>query len=108
MNEAPATGQQTTAIESIADLSKLVGAPARPATEIRILRDGENTFPAMIELIDAAQSEVLFENFIFAGDETGRRFADVMCSGSPRCFGPHAPTRPQQSPARRSCSQARI
>ena len=50
MNEAPATGQQTTAIESIADLSKLVGAPARPATEIRILRDGENTFPAMIEL----------------------------------------------------------
>jgi len=39
MNEAPATGQRTTAIESIADLSELVGAPARPATGIRILRD---------------------------------------------------------------------
>jgi len=84
MNEAPATGQQRTAIESITDLSKLVGARARPATEIRILRDGENTFPAMIELIDAAQSEVLFENFIFAGDETGRRFADVLSAATRR------------------------
>ncbi|MBW2714722.1 MAG: hypothetical protein JRD03_01520 [Deltaproteobacteria bacterium] len=84
MNEAPAGDQPTTAIESIADLSRLVGAPARPATEVRILRDGANTFPAMLELIDAAQSEVLFENFIFAGDETGRRFADVLSAATRR------------------------
>jgi len=38
----------------------------------------------MIELIDAAQSEVLFENFIFAGDETGRRFADVLSAATRR------------------------
>jgi len=57
MNEAPVGDQPTTAIESIADLSKLVGAPARPATEVRILQDGADAFPAMFELIDAAQSE---------------------------------------------------
>jgi cardiolipin synthase len=84
MNEAPTTDPRSTAIESIADLSKLVGAPARPATEVRVLRDGEGAFPAMLELIDAARSEVLFENFIFAGDETGRRFADVLSSATRR------------------------
>ena len=84
MNETKATDQQASAIESIADLSKLVGAPARPATEVRILRDGEDTFPAMIELIDAAQSEVLFENFIFAGDDTGSRFADALSDAKRR------------------------
>ena len=36
----------------------------------------------MIELIDAAQSEVLFENFIFAADETGRRFADALSTAT--------------------------
>jgi hypothetical protein len=82
LTEAPTTAQPATEIESIAELSKLVGAPARPATEIKILRDGEATFPAMIELIDAAQSDVLFENFIFAGDETGRRFADVLSAAT--------------------------
>jgi cardiolipin synthase len=84
MSETSATDQRTTAIESIGDLSKLMGAPARPATEVRILRNGEDTFPAMIELIDAAQSEVLFENFIFAGDETGRRFADALSAATRR------------------------
>jgi cardiolipin synthase len=78
------SGQPTTAIESIADFSKLVGAPARPATEVRILQDGADAFPAMLELIDSAQSEVLFENFIFAGDETGERFADVLSAATKR------------------------
>lgn len=84
MNEAPLGNQPTTAIEGIAYLSKLVGAPARPATEVRILKDGADAFPAMFELIDAAQSEVLFENFIFAGDETGKRFADVLSAATQR------------------------
>jgi cardiolipin synthase len=84
VNGTQATDRRATAIESIAELSKLVGAPARPATDVRILKDGEDTFPAMIELIDAAQSEVLFENFIFAGDETGRRFADVLSAATQR------------------------
>jgi len=84
MNEAPLGGQPTLAIEHIVELSKLVGAPARSATEVRILRDGADAFPSMIELIDAARSEVLFENFIFAGDATGKRFADVLSAAARR------------------------
>lgn len=84
MIETPSRDQTTAAIESIADFSKLVGARACPAIEIRILKDGADAFPAMFELIDAAQSEVLFENFIFAGDETGKRFADVLSAAARR------------------------
>jgi cardiolipin synthase len=84
MTETPVDARLPTAIESIADLSKLVGAPARPVTEVRILRDGADAFPTMLELIDAAQSEVLFENFIFAGDETGERFADALSAATRR------------------------
>lgn len=84
MNENPVVDRRRKAIESVADFSKLVGAPARTTTEVRILRDGKEAFPAMFELIDAARSEVLFENFIFAGDETGRRFADVLHAATQR------------------------
>lgn len=84
MDEDRPVERRRPAIESIADLAALVGAPTRAATEVRILRDGEGAFPAMFELIDAAQSEVLFENFIFAEDETGRRFADVLHAAKQR------------------------
>ena len=49
-----------------------------------ILRDGGEAFPAMLGLIEAAESEVLLENFIFAGDETGRRFASALAAASRR------------------------
>ncbi len=62
----------------IADLSRCAGTPVRPVTEARILRDGSEAFPVMLEMIrDAAQS-VWFENFIFAGDATGQRFARAL------------------------------
>jgi cardiolipin synthase len=69
---------------SIAELSTLVRSPARAAGEIRILRDGEGAFPAMLELIEAARIRVSFENFIFAGDETGRRFAEALSAAARR------------------------
>jgi len=87
MSEIRASDPSAPSSERIAELTELVGVPARPVMEVRILRDGEDTFPAMLELIDAARSEVLFENFIFAGDETGRRFADVLSAAQRRGVG---------------------
>jgi len=66
------------------ELSRLTGAPVRPVTDVRILRDGADAFPAMIELIGNAQRQVLFENFIFAGDATGRRFAEALAGAAKR------------------------
>jgi cardiolipin synthase len=68
----------------IAELSVLVDSPARGAREVRILRDGAAAFPAMIELIESARSRVRFENFIFAGDATGRRFAEALDAAARR------------------------
>lgn len=62
----------------ITELSRCASAPARPLTETRVLRDGSEAFPVMLELIRGARTSVWFENFIFAGDATGRRFAKAL------------------------------
>lgn len=43
-----------------------------PDNEVRLLHCGTDYFPALREAIDAAQYEVYFETYIFAGDETGQ------------------------------------
>jgi cardiolipin synthase len=62
----------------IAELSRRASAPARALEEARVLRDGDQAFPVMLDLIRSAQRSVWFENFIFAGDATGLRFAKVL------------------------------
>jgi cardiolipin synthase len=69
---------------TLSELEKLVDAPARAASDIQILQDGAAAFPAMLELIDGARTRIRFENFIFAGDETGQRFADALASAARR------------------------
>jgi len=68
--------------ERVSELSALVNSPPREAGDVRILRDGESAFPAMLKLIGEARSRVSFENFIFSGDETGRRFAEALASAA--------------------------
>lgn len=68
----------------IEELSRRASAPARPVTEATILRDGDEAFPAMLELIRAARETVCFENFIFAGDATGRRFTKALAEAARR------------------------
>ncbi|MGA1123629.1 MAG: phospholipase D-like domain-containing protein [Chthoniobacterales bacterium] len=63
---------------SLAELSRIVRAPAMAVTGVDLLRDGREAFPAMLDLISAARSTVWFENFIFAGDATGRKFAAAL------------------------------
>jgi cardiolipin synthase len=73
--------------DPVGELSMLVGSPAHAAGEVQILRDGEAAFDAMIELIAAARGRVNFENFIIAGDATGRRFADALMAAARRGVG---------------------
>ncbi|HAT32813.1 MAG TPA: cardiolipin synthase ClsB [Janthinobacterium sp.] len=41
------------------------------SNDIKLLHCGTDYFPALIGAIDAAQSEIYFETYIFAGDDTG-------------------------------------
>lgn len=73
-----------TSTSAIAELSRLLGTPARPASGVRILRNGAEAFPIMLGLFEEARRVCTFENFIFAGDETGRRFADGLSAAAHR------------------------
>lgn len=48
-------------------------------SEVRLLRDGTQAFPAMLEAIRAAKHEVLLEVYWWANDHVGRRFRDALC-----------------------------
>ncbi len=66
------------------ELARLAGSPARGGTRVRLLRDGAEAFPAMLEAIASARRQVLFENFIFAADETGMQFAEALAAAARR------------------------
>jgi cardiolipin synthase len=70
--------------DSLVELAFLAGASPRSTDDVRILRDGEAAFPAMLDLIGSAERQVLFENFIFAGDATGRLFAEALAAAARR------------------------
>jgi cardiolipin synthase len=46
----------------------------RSGCEVTVLRDGGQTYPAMLEAIAAAQQSICIETYILAADHTGDRF----------------------------------
>jgi cardiolipin synthase len=50
---------------------------------VRLLRDGEQAFPAMLEAIERAQREVLLEMYWVGADPVGERFRDALAARSP-------------------------
>lgn len=50
----------------------------RVGCEVTVLRDGGETYPAMLEALAAAQESISFETYILAADGTGDRFKDVL------------------------------
>jgi cardiolipin synthase len=49
-----------------------------PGNAVRLLRDGREAFPAMLEAIAQARRQVLLEMYWFDSDAVGRRFADEL------------------------------
>jgi cardiolipin synthase len=58
--------------------SRSAGAPLIAGNEVRLLRDAAENFPAWLAAIGAARHHVHFENYIFADDAIGNRFADAL------------------------------
>ncbi|SFU95087.1 cardiolipin synthase ClsB [Pseudoduganella namucuonensis] len=52
--------------------------------EVRLLYCGTDYFPALVEAINAAQYEVYFETYIFAGDETGQSVLSALTAAARR------------------------
>ena len=51
---------------------------------LQLLRNGTNYFPALERAIDAAQSEIFLETYIFADDETGKTMAAALSRAAQR------------------------
>jgi len=49
-----------------------------PGNRIAVLRDGTESYPAMLEAIAAAKTYVHLESYIFHSDQTGRRFGEAL------------------------------
>jgi cardiolipin synthase len=50
-----------------------------PGHRIRLLFGGGEAYPAMLETITSARTEVLLETYLWASDQNGRRFVDAVC-----------------------------
>jgi cardiolipin synthase len=51
---------------------------------VKLLRDGAEAFPSMLEAIEGARAQILFEMYWFDSDKTGRRFADALAAAARR------------------------
>src|SRR5690606_13010556 len=45
---------------------------------VRLLLDGTQSYTAMLDLVESAHEEILFENFILRADAVGRAFAGEL------------------------------
>jgi cardiolipin synthase len=63
---------------------RVADAQASDGNQVRLLRDGPETFPAWLAAINAAQQSVQLENYIIASDITGQQFADAIINASRR------------------------
>ena len=59
--------------------ARAAGATPVGGNAVRILRDAGENYPAWLEAIAAARRSILFENYIIAGDATGREFVAALC-----------------------------
>jgi cardiolipin synthase len=50
----------------------------RPGCKVTVLRDGSETYPAMLEALAAAKQSICLETYILASDRTGERFKEVL------------------------------
>jgi cardiolipin synthase len=56
---------------------------------LALLRNGEQYFPALVEALDAAKTEIFIEVYIFADDQTGSLVADALARAAARGVSTH-------------------
>ena len=59
-------------------LTRLSGRSVTTTNRVRLLRDGADTFVAMLELIEGAETEILLENYIIRADAIGRAYGQAL------------------------------
>ena len=65
-------------------LHSLLGIPPTGGNEIRVLRNGDEIFPAMLDAIDAAENTIDIVTFIYWAGDVGARFANRLSAAARR------------------------
>jgi len=59
-------------------LRGISGSPVTVRNRVRLLVDGVQAYTTMLDLVEQAEREILFENFIFRSDAVGTAFAQAL------------------------------
>jgi cardiolipin synthase len=59
-------------------IGRLTGRPASGGNAARLMRNGDEAYPAMLEAIEAARLSVGLVSYIFRDDEAGGKFIDAL------------------------------
>jgi cardiolipin synthase len=65
-------------------LESILGTPATTGNAVRVLRNGVEIFPAMLEAIDAAEQSVDLVTFVYWQGDIAQRFADALARAARR------------------------
>ena len=65
-------------------VASLTGAPVKPGDRYTVLRNGDQTFPAMLEAIRSANRRIIFESFIYEDGIVGDQFTHELASAAKR------------------------
>jgi cardiolipin synthase A/B len=64
------------------ELGVLLGPPVLAGNRYRVLKNGDEIFPAMLAAIHAAKKTINFETYIYWSGDIGREFADALAERS--------------------------
>jgi len=65
-------------------IGAITGRPPRLGNSVRLLRNGDEAYPPMLEAIAAAQSSIAFSSYIFEADEVGESFIAALAAAKAR------------------------
>ena len=60
------------------ELGALLGPPFLSGNQVKLLRNGDEIFPAMLDAINAAKTSITFETYIYWSGDIGRAFAAAL------------------------------
>jgi cardiolipin synthase len=79
---ADAEGEPEDVMDLVANISSLSDVPIYKDNAVHLLIDGPATYDSMFEAIESARHYILLETYIFADDEAGQQFADLLSAKS--------------------------
>lgn len=74
-----AEGNALVRLAAVQAFSRAAGAPLIPGNAVRLLKNGEENYPAWLEAIHSARQTIHFETYMLRADQVGKEFGEALC-----------------------------